>query len=192
MADDARDSGERSGPQTRAIDTIVEGMSRTVGGWWTGRAASDAVSRYSSEEDSFYRERYSSSPHQLADRSFEDIRPAYLLGHLARVNPEYRGRAFDSIEHELKAGWTEPVSSRHGDWNQVREYAREAYTQDFSVTSREAAIHDRSPDDSLSDRLTNTDRPAANRVAGAYDSDRDDRGDDGNAEARLALPVSRR
>lgn len=173
------------------IGSIVDGIGRTVGGWWTGRAASTAASSYSDEDDSFYRDRYADSPHRLADRGFEDVRPAYLLGHLARVNPDYQGRAFESIEGELKAGWTEPVASRYGEWSRVRGYAREAYTREFSVAARERVIHDRASSESLGDRLLNSDRPDSARVAGAYD-DRDDKGEDGNTEARLTLPVSRR
>lgn len=175
-----------------SIETVIDGLAGTVGGWWSRRAASEAASNFADEADSFYRDRYENSPRRLADRSYEAIRPAYQLGHLARKNPDYEGRDFESIEPELRAGWAEPVSSRHGDWAQVREYARDAYTQDFSVAAREAAIRDRAPDDNLGDRVVNEGRPRANRIPGAIDDDRDDKGEDGNAEARLALPVSRR
>jgi len=173
------------------INAVVDGIAGKIGGWWRGRAASDARERYGAEEDSYYRDRYEGSPHQLADRRFEHIRPAYQLGHLARLNPDYQGRDFDSIEQEIKAGWVEQISSRHGEWVQVREYAREAYTQDFSVAAREAALRDRSTSGSVDDRLTNAHRPPTGRIAGAID-DRNGKGDDGNAEARLTLPVSRR
>jgi hypothetical protein len=176
-----------------AIDTIIDGIAGTIGGWWSRRAVSEAASNFSDDEDSYYRDRYESSPRRLADRSYEEVRPAYQIGHLARNNPDYQSRDFESIEPELRAGWADTVSSRHGDWSQVREYARDAYTQDFSVAAREAAVRNQAPGDNLGDRLVNSDRPRANRVAGAIDDDgRDDKGDDGNAEARLELPVSRR
>lgn len=178
---------------TGVIDTIIDGIAGTIGGWWSRRAVSDAASRFSDEEDRFYRDRYENSPLRLADRSYEEVRPAYQIGHLARKNPDYQGRDFESIEPELRAGWSDPVSSRHGDWGGVREYARDAYTRDLSVTAREAAVRHQAPHDNLGDRVLNAGRPRADRIPGAMDDDGpDDKGEDGNAEARLALPVSRR
>ncbi|MBA3645699.1 MAG: hypothetical protein H0W63_05920 [Gemmatimonadaceae bacterium] len=185
MADEITD---KIGP----IGTIVGGIARAVGGWWAGRSVADASESYAEEEDSYYRDRYAGSPHQLADRRYEVVRPAYQLGHLAHLNPDYAGRDFDSIEQELRAGWSDQVRSRHGDWGQAREYAREAYTQNFSVASREAVLQGRASAESLSDKVDNTARARSAKVAGAFDGDRDDKGDDGNAEARLSLPVSRR
>lgn len=147
---------------------------------------------FTAEDDRFYRDRYESSPRRLADRSYEEIRPAYRVGHFARSNPEYNGLDFESIEPWLRAGWTGGDSSRDAIWPQMREYARDAYSRDFSVTSREASVRDRAPDDNLADRVANADRPRDARIAGAMDDGRDDKGEDGNAEARLAIPVSRR
>jgi len=180
--------GSAAGP----IGTVIGGIAGAIGGWWAGRSIAEASDSYGREEDEYYRDRYAASPHQLADRSYEEVRPAYQLGHFARLNPDYAGRDFDSIEPELRAGWSEQVSSRHGDWGQVREYAREAYTQNFSVASREAALRDRASTESLSDTINNSERPRSARIPGAYDDKRDDKGEDGNAEARLSLPVSRR
>jgi len=59
-----------------SIDTVIGGIAGTIGGWWSRRAVADAASNFSSEEDSFYRERYENSPRRLADRSYEEIRPA--------------------------------------------------------------------------------------------------------------------
>lgn len=180
--------GSAAGP----IGTVVGGIAGAIGGWWAGRAVAEASESYGNEEDAYYRDRYAGSPHQLADRSYEEVRPAYQLGHLARLNPDYAGRDFDSIEHELRVGWSDQVSSRHGDWRHVREYAREAYTQNFSVAAREATLRDRASRESLSDKIDNSERPQSARIAGAFGDGRDDKGEDGNAEARLSLPVSRR
>jgi hypothetical protein len=163
-------SDEEIGSVGGPIGTIIGGIAGTIGGWWTRRAASEAANSYSIEDDNYYRDRYENSPRRLADRRFEEVRPAYLLGHLARINPEYRSREFDSIEPEIRVGWTDQISSRYGDWDQVREYTREAYTGDLAVTAREGALRNRERDDNF----------------------RGDRGDDGDAEARLELPVSRR
>jgi hypothetical protein len=62
-----------------------------------------------------------------AARGYDDVRPAYQLGHLAGINPDYHGRSFDEVEPDLRRGWSDDVSSRHGAWDDVRDYARHAY-----------------------------------------------------------------
>ena len=174
------------------IDTIANAIAGTIGGWWGTRAAADASSAFDAEEDSVYRGRYEHSPYRLADRNYQTVRPAYQLGYLAKRNPEYEGRDFESIEHELRAGWTDPISSRFGSWGQAREFAREAYAHELSVTSREKEIRENAPPGNFADKVLNENRPPQSRVAGAMDDRRDDKGEDGTAEARLTLPVSRR
>ncbi len=187
-ADDIEFTGSAEAP----IDTITNSIAGTIGGWWGTRAAADAATAYAEEDDLLYRDRYENSPRQLADRAYGEVRPAYQLGHLAKQNPQYAGRDFHSIEPELRAGWTEPVSSRFGEWGHVREFAREAYTHDFSVTAREATIRENAPDDNLADVVVNRNRSQQNKVPGAIDDRGNDKGEDGHAEARLSLPVSRR
>jgi hypothetical protein len=145
------------------IGTVIDGIAGAIGGWWGGRSAAEVAEEFGPEDDDFYRRRYETSPHHLADRTYANVRPAYQIGHLARNNPDYRGLDFDSIEHELRAGWADQVSSRYGDWEQVREYARDAYAHGLPLPTRELAIRERA-----------------------------EKGDDGHADARLQLPVSRR
>lgn len=66
-------------------------------------------------------------PADLDDRDYDRARPAYQLGHLAGLNPDYRDRDFEDVEGELRAGWSDDVSARHGRWEDVRHYARDAY-----------------------------------------------------------------
>ena len=70
---------------------------------------------------------------RLADRSYDDVRPAYQLGHIASMNPDYNGRSFDEVEPELRYGWGNDLRARHGDWSAVRPYAEEAYSRSASV-----------------------------------------------------------
>jgi hypothetical protein len=115
--------GSLGGP----IGTIIGGIAGAVTGWWAGKAISEAASHVTHDDETYYRTHYESSPNRLADRSYEDVRPAYQLGHLAGRNPEYQGRSFEEVETDLQRGWSSDVSSRHGDWQQVRPYARDAY-----------------------------------------------------------------
>jgi hypothetical protein len=139
--------GSLGGP----IGTIIGGIAGAVGGWWSGRAISEAASHYTEGDDSYYRSLYESrraggalrpDPDLDAEDRASDIasartegytgdflayRPAYQLGHLAGMNPDYEARSFDDVEPDLRRGWTDDVSRRHGAWEEAREHARSAY-----------------------------------------------------------------
>jgi hypothetical protein len=111
------------------IGAIVGAIAGTVGGWWAGRAASDAGASITMDDEVSYRSLYEQSPHRLGDRSYEDVRPFYHLGHVASEHPEYRDRTFDEIEADLQKGWTADLRTRYGDWSQGRPFAREAFSR---------------------------------------------------------------
>lgn len=108
------------------IGAIVGAIAGAVGGWWAGQAAADAAS-LPRDHDARYRDMYEQSPSRLADRSYEDVRAFYHLGHVARRNPDYQHRTFEEIENDLQKGWTPDLRTRYGDWSYARQFAREAY-----------------------------------------------------------------
>ena len=69
-------------------------------------------------------------------RGYDDVRPAYQIGHLAGRNPDYAGRSFDDVEPDLQRGWTPEVSARYGAWHEVRDYARSAYDRSRGTATR--------------------------------------------------------
>ena len=115
--------GSLGGP----LGTIIGGLAGAVSGWWAGRAIAEAASHITHDDDAAFRSHYERSPNRLADRPYDDVRPAYQLGHLASRNPDYANRNFDDVEGDLRRGWTDDVRSRHGEWESVRGYARDAY-----------------------------------------------------------------
>jgi len=115
--------GSLGGP----IGTIIGGIAGAVSGWWAGKAISEAASHVTTEDEDYYRTHYESSSTKLGDRSYEDVRPAYQIGHLAGRNPDYSSRSFQDVEPDLRRGWNDDVSSKHGQWDQVRPYAQHAY-----------------------------------------------------------------
>jgi hypothetical protein len=118
--------GAAGGP----IGTIIGGIAGAVGGWWAGRTVSEAATHMTGgDSDAHYRHHYEGTSDRLADRSYDDVRPAYQLGHLAAMNPDYRGRDFEGVEPELRHGWSDEVRARHGDWQRVRGYARDAFVE---------------------------------------------------------------
>ncbi|AHG91891.1 hypothetical protein J421_4354 [Gemmatirosa kalamazoonensis] len=115
--------GSLGGP----LGTIIGGIAGAVSGWWAGRAIAEAASHVSTDDEDYYRTHYERSSGRLADRSYEEVRPAYQIGHLAGRNPDYAGRGFEEVEPELQRGWSSDVSTRHGAWEQVRDYARHGF-----------------------------------------------------------------
>ena len=121
--------GSLGGP----IGTLIGALAGAVGGWWSGRAISEAASTFTDDDESYYRTHYGSAATGAGDavrtsaNSYDDVRPAYQLGHLAGRNPDYANRTFDEVEPDLQRGWTSDVSAKHGDWSSVRHYARDAY-----------------------------------------------------------------
>lgn len=109
------------------IGTAVGAIAGALGGWWAGHEVSEASARWTTDQDRYYRDHFAARDDRAADRSYEDVRPAYQLGHMAAHNPEYEGRTFDAVEPHLQRGWTEDLSRRGGEWTRARVWAAEAY-----------------------------------------------------------------
>src|SRR5690349_24810632 len=99
-------AGAAIGAMAGPIGMLVGGIAGVVGGWWAGKSAAEATHNYSDTDDQIYRDTYENSPSRLADRSYDQVRPAYQLGHIAGMNPDYRDRDFDAVEGDLQRGWT--------------------------------------------------------------------------------------
>ncbi len=112
--------GAAGGP----VGLVLGGIAGALGGWWAGHGIAGAVT---ADDEATFRTHYEASPDRLADRGYEEVRPAYVAGYLAGRNPEYAGRSFDEIEGDLRHGWSDEVVSRSGDWQGVRGYARTAF-----------------------------------------------------------------
>lgn len=124
--------GSLGGP----IGTIIGGLAGAVGGWWSGRAISEAASTFNDEDDAYYQSHYQSSTGSGSSSgsssrmSYNDARPAYQLGHLAGVNPDYKNRSFDDVEPHLQSAYS---SAGHKNWSDVRSKARDAYSRGREV-----------------------------------------------------------
>ena len=112
--------GAAAGP----VGLVLGGIAGALGGWWAGREIADAITE---GDDTAFKSHYDSSGRVLADRSYEQVRPAYIAGHLAGRNPDYRGRTFEEVEADLRRGWNDDVSRQLGEWPAVRGYARTAF-----------------------------------------------------------------
>jgi hypothetical protein len=119
-------SGLALGAAAGPVGAILGALAGAVGGWWAGREVANALTE---DDDSFYRSEYEHAPDRLADRSYEQVRPAYVAGHLAGRNPEYTGRSFEEIEGDLRGGWRDGVGVQGGGatWPAMRGYAQSAF-----------------------------------------------------------------
>ena len=116
--------GSLAGP----IGTVIGGIAGAVGGWWAGEKAGRSL------EDMPQHEEHYRTHHRSVGRDdipYDDARLGYGLGHAAGRNPDYRGRSFDDVESDLRAGWRD--SSR--DYDTMRPFVRTG----FERTSRESS-----------------------------------------------------
>lgn len=127
----------------RSVDLVVHGIAQAIGGWWAERDVAASVRQVTFEDDVVYRAHYDFSPTRLADRSYEVVRPAYLVGQIAGTNPGYEGLSFEQIEGDLRTGWSEEIRARHGEWDAVRQYAKEAFGRQRQRLMRVSGEHRR-------------------------------------------------
>ena len=132
-------AGAAIGSAIGPVGTVIGGIAGAVGGWWSGRAVTEAASKISTDDDEYYRGHYESSSNKFADRSYDDVRPAYLLGQVAAQNPEYENRPWNEVSSDLQRGWTEDHARKHGDWNTASNYANEGFTRGRSLVGAAAA-----------------------------------------------------
>ena len=113
--------GAAAGP----LGALLGGIAGALGGWWAGRAVTEAAEKLSEDDETYFRQHFESHVGRRADHSYDDVRNAYLLGHIASENPNFVAREFDEVEPELRRGW--PADA--GAWESARDYAREGYAR---------------------------------------------------------------
>ena len=142
-------AGAAIGSAVGPIGTIIGGIVGAMGGWWSGRAVAEAATAISKDDDDYYRRRFDSSGRSTG-RSYDQVKPAYYLGHLASRNPDYNNRSFDDVESDLSRGWM--ADNKYGAWDDVRDYAREGFARGRSTFGKSAeGLADRVDD--LKDRV---------------------------------------
>lgn len=161
--------GSAGGP----LGTVIGGIAGALGGWWAGRAVSEAAKHYTNEDDAFYRNKYETSPTKLGDTSYEQVRPAYQLGHVAGQNPEYAGQTFEIVETDLRRGWDNGANTVGRDWDKVKGYAKDAYTRSTATLQNAANNTTASTQQAAGDvgsTLDNIDTRTADRADDVYNN----------------------
>ena len=116
--------GSAAGP----LGTLIGGVAGAIGGWWTGRAVSEAASAMTNDDEAHYRRHFDAQENRPADRAYDDVRGAYYLGQIASHNPNFVEREFTEVEPELERGWS-AATDRQGSWESVRVYASEGFAR---------------------------------------------------------------
>jgi hypothetical protein len=121
----------------------------TAAGTGDARENDPQSAGFTGDDDRLYRSHFQHA-NQLADRAYEQARPAYRLGQLAAADPATSGHGFDEIEKDLENGWLN-VRTATGDWASVREFARAGFDRERqgsiinATPSGTSATHDRVP-----------------------------------------------
>jgi hypothetical protein len=109
----------------------------------TGSATGDARENdprsagFTDEQDRVYRSHFQ-RVNRLADRAYEQARPAYTLGWHAAADQHFAGRDFEIVEKDLENGWLN-VRTNGGEWASVRDLARAAFDDGRSRTAAPTA-----------------------------------------------------
>ena len=89
----------------------------------------EAASKLTTHDDDYYRDHYEQSAAKLADRSYDDVRPAYHLGQVASQNPDYANRSWSDVQSELQRGWSAEQSKKYGEFAAISGYASEGFSR---------------------------------------------------------------
>ena len=125
-------AGAAIGSAIGPVGTIIGGIAGAMGGWWGGRAVTEAAGTVTKTDDEYYRGNYEASS-KLADRSYDDVRPAYHLGHVAAHNPDYANKDWNQVSGDLQRGWSTDNAKKFGEWSSVSGYASEGYNRSRSA-----------------------------------------------------------
>jgi len=120
-------AGAEIGAIAGPVGSVIGGIIGALGGWWSGRAVAEATDAISNEDEEYYRKVWEGTENRPADRSFEEARPAYYLGHVAAHNPEYANRSWTDVQQDLARGWSDEHAKRFGSWQSVSGYVRTGY-----------------------------------------------------------------
>ncbi|MDQ2666396.1 MAG: hypothetical protein M3Z05_10335 [Gemmatimonadota bacterium] len=165
-------AGAAIGSVVGPIGTIIGGIAGAMGGWWSGRAVTEAASTVTKTDDDYYRGNYESSSSKMADRSYDDVKPAYHLGHVAAHNPEYANKNWNDVSSDMKRGWSADNAKKYGEWSAVSGYASEGFTRSRS-TMGNAANKTANAAANMGDKAVNSAEKVGNKAANVVDDMKD-------------------
>ena len=111
-------------PNVRTVAT-TPGITGVRTDYTPGEPGTTHETRFSAEEDSYWRENYSSRPYARSGRTYDEFRPAYQYG--TDAAHRYQGRRWEDVEGDLERGWHETRGSSGSAWHDIKEAVRDAW-----------------------------------------------------------------
>ena len=105
------------------VGTVVGAVVGAVAGGLAGSAAGEAANP--TEEDIYWRSRFSAEPYYENGRLYEDYAPAYRTGYEARNAQD--GQSFEQAEADLQARYLRYRGTSRLDWAHARAPTRAAW-----------------------------------------------------------------
>jgi phage tail tape-measure protein len=119
-------AGAAVGSVTGPVGTAMGMVAGAVVGGLAGKAVAEEIEP--TAEEAYWNEQFSSRPYYTKGMTYDDYRPAYHYGLVARSN--YAGQKFDEVETNLQAGWDKAKAKSRLDWEKARLAARDAWERE--------------------------------------------------------------
>ena len=87
------------------VGMVLGAVAGVLGGWWLGRTIAASTTRLNEIDRDYFARRHDEMTPVDSDYTYEEAEPAYMLGKVAALNPDYRGRSFADLEPDLRRGW---------------------------------------------------------------------------------------
>jgi hypothetical protein len=117
-------AGQAASAAADVAGSLVNQVGQRLGGWWSDQGGQQRSS-FGEDRERACREHFQSSSAGAStgvNRSYDEVRPLYELGHTASRNPEYRSQGFQRAENDLRSAWDDDQSKQYGDWSDVRGF----------------------------------------------------------------------
>jgi uncharacterized protein YcfJ len=106
------------GPVGAVVGAAVGG----VAGGLFGKGVAEGMNP--TEEDTYWRSNYAKRPY-AANRSYDDLAPAYQYGYTSAST--HAGRRFDDVENDLQHGWEQAKGKSKLTWSDAKHATKDAW-----------------------------------------------------------------
>jgi hypothetical protein len=110
------------GPVGAVVGAAIGG----VAGGLAGKGVAEGINP--TEEDAYWRNNYSKRPY-AANRSFDDLEPAYKYGYTSAGTGTYAGRKFNDAEGDLQHGWEQAKGKSGLAWSDAKYATKDAWNR---------------------------------------------------------------
>jgi uncharacterized protein YjbJ (UPF0337 family) len=108
------------GPVGAVVGAAVGG----IAGGLAGKGVAEGINP--TEEDAYWRNHYSKRPY-AANRSYDDLAPAYQYGYTSAGT--YTGRKFNDVEGDLQHGWEQAKGKSQLAWSDAKHATKDAWNR---------------------------------------------------------------